>query len=447
MCMCRTGGAEMERVKNKVINFLRSCEMDFEDIDIPACVEIFTEEMRKGLQGKPSSLGMLPTYIEVEKEIPLEKPVIALDAGGTNFRVATLYFDNKKRPVIENYEKQSMPGIHSPVTKTQFFETIAQYIGHVVDKSDCIGFCFSYPTEMLPNRDGKTIQFSKEIKAEQVIGELLGENLLSTLRRMGKNAGHRVAILNDTVATLLAGRSAFQKRTFDSFIGFILGTGTNSAYVEKNSAIEKLTGLDPEKAQVVNTEFGGFGKASRGSIDIEYDRSMQNPGEYTFEKMISGAYFGPLCLWTLRGAAEHGLFSMETRERLGKLRTLDTKEVSDYMLDPESGSTPISKAMERGSAQDSQTTYRIIDRLIERAAKLSAVALSSVVIQSGKGKDPLHPVCITADGSTFYGLKSLRARVQFYMKDFLMNRKGHYYEFVKVENAPLIGAAIAGLTN
>jgi hexokinase len=445
--MCRTGGFEMERVKNKVIHFLRSREMDFEDIDIPACVEVFTEEMQNGLRGKPSSLEMIPTYIEVEKEIPSEKSVIALDAGGTNFRVATLSFDAEKRPIIENYEKQSMPGIHSPVTKSEFFETIARYIEHVVDKSDSIGFCFSYPTEILPNKDGKTIQFSKEIKAGQVIGELLGENLISTLRRMGKNAGHRVVILNDTVATLLAGRSAFQKRTFDSFIGFILGTGTNSAYVEKNSAIQKIACLDPEKTQVVNTEFGGFGKAPRGSIDIAYDSSMQNPGEYTFEKMISGAYFGSLCLWTLRSAAEGGLFSMEIKERLGELRTLDTKEVGEYMLDPGSGRTLISKVLERGTAQESQTACLIIDRLIERAAKLSAVALSSVVLQSGKGKDPLHPVCITADGSAFYGLKSLRERVQFYMKDFLMNKKGRYYEFVKVENAPLIGAAIAGLTN
>ncbi len=442
-----TGGDEMAHMKSRAVDFLKSCGMDFEEIDIPACVEVFTEEMKRGLKGKPSSLEMLPTYIEVEKGIPSEKSVIALDAGGTNFRVATLYFNEKKTPIIENYEKHSMPGIHSSVTKTQFFETIAHYVEHVVAKSDCIGFCFSYPTEMLPNRDGKTIQFSKEIKAQEVIGELLGENLISTLRRMGKKADHKVIVLNDTVATLLAGRSAFHKRTFDSFIGFILGTGTNSAYVEENSAIEKLTDLDSAKSQVVNTEFGGFGKAPRGSIDIAYDLSMQNPGEYTFEKMISGAYFGPLCLCTLRSAAEHGLFTMETKNRLGTLETLDTKEIGDYMLDPESGDTPLANVLERGSKNDAQTAYHIIDRLIERAAKLSAVALSSVVIQSGKGKDPLHPVCITADGSTFYGLKSLKERVQFYMADFLRECKGHYYEFVKVENAPLIGAAIAGLTN
>jgi hexokinase len=437
----------MAQMKSRVVDFLKSCGMDFEDIDIPSCVEVFTEEMKRGLQGKPSSLEMLPTYIEVEKEIPSEKSVIALDAGGTNFRVATLYFDRKKTPVIENYKKHSMPGIHSSVTKTQFFETIARYVEHVVTKSDCIGFCFSYPTEMLPNRDGKTIQFSKEIKAEEVIGELLGENLISTLRRMGNNANHKVVVLNDTVATLLAGRSAFHKRTFDSFVGFILGTGTNSAYVEKNSAIEKLSDLDSSKSQVVNTEFGGFGKAPRGSIDVSYDLSMQNPGEYTFEKMISGAYFGPLCLWTLRSAAEHGLFSMKIKNRLDELRTIDTKEISDYMLDPESGGTPLTKVLEGGSQNDAQTAYHIIDRLIERAAKLSAVALSSVVIQSGKGKDPLHPVCITADGSTFYGLKSLKEKVKIYMEEYLGKGKGHYYEFLKVENAPLIGAAIAGLTN
>jgi len=84
---------------------------------------------------------------------------------------------------------------------------------------------------------------------------------------------------------------------------------------------------------------------------------------------------------------------------------------------------------------------------IERAAKLIAINIGSVIIKTDSGKDPLYPILITAEGTTFYGLKSLKERVICYLKKFLSNKKQRYYEIVKVENSTLIGAAIAGLTN
>ena len=73
--------------------------------------------------------------------------------------------------------------------------------------------------------------------------------------------------------------------------------------------------------------------------------------------------------------------------------------------------------------------------------------LASVVLKSEKGKDPLLPVCITAEGTTFYQLKSLKSKVEYYIKEYLSNKKERYVKFVNIENATLIGAAIAGLTN
>jgi len=75
------------------------------------------------------------------------------------------------------------------------------------------------------------------------------------------------------------------------------------------------------------------------------------------------------------------------------------------------------------------------------------VLLSSVVLKTDKGQNPCVPVCITAEGTTFYELKSLKERVECYVKNFLQDKHGRYIELVSVENATLIGAAIAGLTN
>jgi hexokinase len=44
-------------------------------------------------------------------------------------------------------------------------------------------------------------------------------------------------------------------------------------------------------------------------------------------------------------------------------------------------------------------------------------------------------------------MKGLKNRVEFYLKQYLENKLGIYYEIISVDNATLIGAAIAGLTN
>jgi hexokinase len=440
----------MREIRDKIRRFLKDNGMYHEDIDMDACCDIFLEEMQAGLGGKGSSLAMIPTYIEVGRDIPVGKPVIVLDAGGTNFRVATVYFDESRQPqagaVIENFAQKPMPGLDKEVTKEEFFGTIVEYMADVVDVSSSIGFCFSYPTEILPSKDGRLIRFCKEVKAKQVEGELIGENLVTTIEAAGYKGKKRVVILNDTVATLLAGRSAFQDRAFDSYVGFILGTGSNCCYIESNRNITKKGDLHPNKEQIVNIESGSFGKAPRGAVDLQLDESTLEPGKYTFEKMFSGAYLGALCLKTLQEASRQGLFSKTMTEELLTIVDLETKDVNSFMRYPQADS-PLAMSCAKGTEQDYTAVWYVLDGLIERAAKLTAVLLSSVVLKTDKGQDPCVPVCITAEGTTFYELKSLKERVECYLKNFLQDKHGRYIELVSVENATLIGAAIAGLTN
>ncbi len=70
-----------------------------------------------------------------------------------------------------------------------------------------------------------------------------------------------------------------------------------------------------------------------------------------------------------------------------------------------------------------------------------------MAIKSGSGTDPSRPICIVAEGTTFYQMKGLKNRVEFYLKQYLENKLGIHYEIISVDNATLIGAAIAGLTN
>ncbi len=432
----------MNDARIRAIEFLNSNFMDFRQIDMESLCHGFITEMERGLAGKPSSLRMIPTYIGVENAIPTGRPVIAMDAGGTNFRVAVVSFGADGKPLIEHFRKFPMPGVKAEVDSKTFFATIAGYLGEVAGLSDDIGFCFSYPTEILENRDGRLLRFSKEVKAPEVCGQLIGENLNRALAASGIKKSKRIVLLNDTVATLLAGKSA-SGRSYDSYIGFILGTGTNCSYAESNAAILKKTGLDPARQQIVNVESGDFGRVPRGLIDLEFDSGTVDPGTYVLEKMISGAYLGGLYRAVISKAAREGLFSEATADRIGALRQLETKDLGSFLADPARGQV----AGLFSDDADFGLGFHLAERIVERAAKLTAVNIASIAIKTGSGTDPRRPICVNADGTTFYELKGLKLKTERYLDSFLTEGRGQHLEFAKVENAPLIGAAIAGLTN
>jgi len=115
----------VKTIKRNVVRFLSDYGMDYRDVDMDANVKLFLEEMQRGLAGKKSSLEMIPTYISVEGDVPTHKKGIVADAGGTNFRVATVYFDHQKMPVIENLKLFKMPAVDREMGKTEFFRTMA----------------------------------------------------------------------------------------------------------------------------------------------------------------------------------------------------------------------------------------------------------------------------------------------------------------------------------
>jgi hexokinase len=435
----------MKKARQEVVRFLKTYQMDHLDVDFEKNLDIFIEEMKRGLAGRKSGLEMIPTYIGVEADVPTNKRVIVADAGGTNFRVATVYFDDQKKPVIENLRLFRMPGVERELSKDEFFKIMADYFRDVAGAAQNVGFCFSYAVEMLPSKDGRLIRFSKEVKAPQVQGQLIGENLNRAIGAMGMSGDKHIVLLNDTVATLLAG-CGYKNRAFSGYIGFILGTGTNCCYVESNANIKKKKDLDATQSQIINTESGGFARCHRGKIDAAFDKTTTNPGVHKLEKMISGAYLGPVFLCTAKKACKDGLFSEGVAEGLAKIAVLDTKEMNEFMQYPY-GANLLAKICKNSNSDDVLKLYYIADRLTERAAKLTAINLSAMAVKCGQGTDPTRPVCVVAEGTTFYQMKTLKSRVEFYLKQYLENKRGIYTEIISVENATLIGAAIAGLTN
>jgi hexokinase len=429
-------------------DFLRRHRLDPAGLDLAGILRRFLAEMERGLGGRPSSLPMIPTYIETAREIPRGERAIAVDAGGTNLRVAAMRFEANGDPRIEGLERGRMPGVDREVGREEFFQALADAVRPHLRGADRIGFCFSYPAEITPQKDGRLLQFTKEVKAPGVVGELVGAGLA---RALGQDRVPRVVVLNDTVATLLAGRAAQPDRQFSDFVGLVCGTGLNAAYVERTARIGKLASVpkpasgDIPGAQVVNTESGSFARGARGPVDDAFDATTASPGRYRHEKTISGAYLGSLCWFAAREAARAGCVSPEAARRIESLPSVSTRQLNDFLVFPDVDTHPLGAVCTGLPAEDARALYTLCDTIVERAAAMVAVNLAAVLQKSGSGRDPRHPVCITVDGTTFWQLRIFHLRVESWMRRLVPRGQG--WEITAVEDAPLRGAAIAALTN
>ena len=420
-------------------DFLKKHGLRAEDVDSDKVLDFFSSEMKNGLDGEESSLAMIATYTEAGNDIPDGESVIVMDAGGTNFRTCLVTF-NDGVAEISDFQKVGMPGAKKEVSKKEFFSILADNIQRFMGKSKKIGFCFSYAAEITPDHDGIPLMFSKEIKAPEVIGKRLGKELLAELAGRGYDTeGMTVSIVNDTVATLLAAKAAY-KGDASTYIGFILGTGTNTAYVERNSNIKKLS--LSEGSQIINVESGCL-KLELSEIDEEFMKTTKDSNSYHLEKKISGAYLGPFALFVLKKAAEEGVFSSQSVEKLSEMNDLETKDVGGFLREAGDFSNPLS--FFSANKEDAKNAYIIMRSIVERSGKLTALNLTAAVIASGEGDDPRRPVVINADGTTFYKTCFLEDYVKEYLDQILWKKEGKVCQIVSIDNSPTIGAAIAGL--
>ena len=394
-------------------------------------VEPLMADMNVKLGGNQTAWqDMTHTWMLPPQNPPKNQSVIVIDAGGTNFRSCLVTFDKNGVPSISDFKKSVMPGVERELGKREFFDAISDNIDYLKNKATRIGFCFSYSMEITKDGDGIPRSFSKEIKASEVVGVPVGATLRETLLARGWNNIERISLLNDTVAALLAGAAGNGDKRYSSYIGFILGTGMNGAYIQPV--------LNGEARQIVVCENGKFGSFARSDFDAALDKKSQHPGEYMLEKCCSGGYLGTLGLEVLRAAAQDGIVSADCAAALSRLHDLSLVEMDEFLHTPDKKENVIAYCCKDES--DQKILFEVLDALIERCAGYAASILAACLKQSGAGKD--DPVCILCNGTTFFKTYRLRERIESYLAQFA---DGIRYEIVSKENDITIGTATAGL--
>ncbi len=130
--------------------FVRDLEKVFSiSLDhINVMISEFHGEMRKGLSGYASSLKMIPSLMD--RPGGNEKgEFLALDLGGTNFRVLSGKLDGKRNAVVSAVSKFAIPIENMQGTGVQLFDFIVDCIDvflteNKIERSNVHDFAFNF---------------------------------------------------------------------------------------------------------------------------------------------------------------------------------------------------------------------------------------------------------------------------------------------------------------
>ncbi|XP_046507800.1 hexokinase HKDC1 isoform X3 [Equus quagga] len=294
-------------------------------------------ELEYGLKRDTHSLAtvkMLPTYVCGMPDGTEKGKFLALDLGGTNFRVLLVKIRSGRRSVRMYNKIFAIPLEIMQGTGEELFDHIVQCIADFLDYMGLkgaqlpLGFTFSFPCRQASIDKGTLIGWTKGFKATDCEGEDVVDMLREAIKRRNEFDLDIVAVVNDTVGTMMT--CGYEDPNCE--IGLIAGTGSNLCYMEEMRNIELVEG--DEGKMCINTEWGGFGDNGcidniRTQYDKEVDEGSLNPGKQRYEKMTSGMYLGEIVRQILIDLTKQGLlFRGQISERLRTRGIFETKFLS-----------------------------------------------------------------------------------------------------------------------
>lgn len=267
-----------------------------------------------------------------------------------------------------------------------------------------LGFTFSFTYDSHSARSGTMLQWDKGWDIPDAIGRDPCTMLQDAIDRR-KLRVQVTALTNDSVGTLMAKAYTSSESTLP-LIGAIFGTGTNAAYVENLSKIEKLSQLDePLKTKdtimAINTEWGAWFDTCptalpRCAYDKFLDQASLSSGEQLFEKQTSALYLGELARLAISDLVANKQLDMTTKsdsplEKPYELSSVFLSTLASGTEDPKSTDWEALRKMVTEtlhardvSINDTKILSRLGSAIVSRAAQLAGVAIAAVIIHTGK---------------------------------------------------------------
>lgn len=461
------------------------------------------EQLKACLQSSP--VCMLPSYNHALPTGKEKGTYLALDVGGSTFRVALIELCGREEGMkILQVASSPIDNTVKALEGTDFFDWMAEKIDSMLAGVDAqygrgetplaMGLSWSFPIDQTSISSGLVIHMGKGFLCSNgTVGKELGELIIQSCRK--RNLNVRVdAIVNDSSATLLS-RAYVDPRTRMSLI---LGTGTNVAvhFPVHQIGLSKF-GVRPrewfERAKhvIINSELSMFG----GGIlpmtrwDEVLNRTHLRPDYQPLEYMVTGRYLGEIVRLIIVEAVETaGLFGGELPHSMREPYSFDTSIVAFIEADTSPSLAPSAALLQKEhtfhatpSTEDLTFLRRVCGFVSRRAAGYLATAIhsmwclrndaefpstSSTTVPCAKKTEPSaqevtvteidepsRSLSIACDGSVINKYPGFRDRCQAYL-DMLARETDHCPEAIdgtskpsiKLELAPesaIFGAAVA----
>ncbi|XP_044515113.1 hexokinase-1 isoform X2 [Gracilinanus agilis] len=359
-----------------------------------------------------AKVKMFPTYVTGTLDGSEFGDFLALDLGGTNFRVLMVKIRSGKKKSVEMHNKiYAIPESVMQGTGEELFDHIVSCISDFLDYMGMktvrlpLGFTFSFPCHQTSLDGGTLVTWTKGFNASNCIGKDVPTLLRDAIKRRGEFDLDVVALVNDTVGTMMT--CAYEERTCE--VGLIVGTGSNACYMEEMKNIELVDGN--EGRMCVNMEWGAFGdNGCLEDLRTEYDRIVDdfslNAGKQRYEKMISGMYLGEIVRNILIDFTKNGfLFRGHISEALKTRGIFKTKFLSQIESDRLALLQVRSILQELGlnsTCDDSILVKMVCGVVSKRAAQLCGAGVAAVVdkIRENRNLDVLK-VTVGVDGTLY----------------------------------------------
>ncbi|KAH7937263.1 hypothetical protein HPB49_009873 [Dermacentor silvarum] len=283
--------------------------------------DVFKNEIELGLMKnprRPSSLQMENTYLTELPDGTEKGEFLALDLGGTNFRVLHLQLDPEgdKQFHVKYY---SVPDCIRLGPGEKLFDFLVVCIhdfmltNNLMRKRMPLGFCFSFPMVQKALNVGILVTWTKSFNCDGVVGQDAVQMLKDAINRRGDMDIDIVAVVNETTGTLIEN-------------------------------IEKWEGDKTGVREVViDVEWGAFGdNGVLNFVKTEFDRNVDDNSllvnSFTFEKLFSGKFLGELVRYVLvKLIRERALFDGQASETIITKGTFTTADVSALEGDDSEG--------------------------------------------------------------------------------------------------------------
>ncbi|XP_029174458.1 hexokinase-1-like [Nylanderia fulva] len=410
--------------------------------------DVFISEMNKGIHQQSSSLQMENTYIPELLDGTEEGLYLALDLGGTNFRV--LLLELAHGAPIRQEVKRYYIGPELRVGSTiPLFNYLAECVSDFViaqglqDVELPLGFTFSFPMIQHSLDVGILVTWTKTFNCPDAVNKDIVKLLREALDRRGDTKVKVVAVLNDTTGTLVQGSTL----DHNVAIGLILGTGSNACYLERADRVEHWeTERHGEREVIIDIEWGAFGDNGvldfiKTDFDRENDANSLIVNSFTFEKYIAGKYLGEVVRVILAKLTKEGLlFVGETAtQRLFTPGTLTTDLVSQIEQDSvDGGNSNTKEVIKKFGIIPDEDDINVVQYVCEVASNRAAL-LVSICIASLLDRIDKEQVTVAVDGSLY----KHHPRLETWMKQYIsLLTSGRQFKLIHAEDGSGKGAAL-----